>query len=781
MGKREAEIKVTGNTAEAEASIKDLENSTKKSFNQMSADAERESKEVSDAFKKSGLRMEKDIKKSSEDARKRYKKIKESGTASANDIKRAHIAMTQRIKRNNKELSTGASLVAKGFAVMRRNILAVTLAATGLAFGLKRAFDFAESAAKIRTQQVAFNNFTNSLGEDGDRILKKLQEISKGTIASADLITSAGTALLLGLDPSKIVSLLEIARASSKLTGESITKQFEDIAKGTGRASRLILDNLGIMFSQEEANKRMAAALKKTVEQLTDAEVKQGNLNEVIRQGGPIIKGVGADYVSQADTLARLRAKMTDYINAIGILTLKAIPFLETAFLKLRRSQLLLQRDIFETLPLVAKFTDLIGLTKNASASTTDAIDTLTKEITGLDTKIADVAKSTAELEANQNNLARTSADVAKGIQERIDLRSEEIAAAEHGQVVLMNALLAIEIAQKAANESVKEAIKATRKELNELLRDAERSKSFTASIFEEIERSRRVQFQQDEGFNVIQKLLNDLKFAEADFAKAAEERAAGNLEAARKLTLAAVRAASEVLETPEKELKGSGVSSIALGQAKVAAEELQEAAKGFALEMEKAANEKIPLVTAQLTSLEDQLKLGKATLKGIADEIKNDITLAQQLKDKLKEDTIATHTQIINTVEAKSQGGPVGQVLKLARGGRVSGGYGGGDKIHALLEPGEHVIKKESVAKLGRPAANAFNAGDIGQLLASLPVNQKLQDGGEVTGDSVNVNLLMEETQKAFPLTAKKTVADELVSEIKIINIIRSRKPNPY
>lgn len=104
--------------------------------------------------------------------------------------------------------------------------------------------------------------------------------------------------------------------------------------------------------------------------------------------------------------------------------------------------------------------------------------------------------------------------------------------------------------------------------------------------------------------------------------------------------------------------------------------------------------------------------------LKAAMDEVKDkSVTLstdtgASQSKlnnikatlDGIKSKTI-TITTIHKTVEAKQAGGPVG----LARGGRLPG-YGGGDKIKALLEAGEFVVRKEAVAKYGVGLLSALN-----------------------------------------------------------------------
>ncbi|WAR42938.1 tape measure protein [Methylomonas rapida] len=55
--------------------------------------------------------------------------------------------------------------------------------------------------------------------------------------------------------------------------------------------------------------------------------------------------------------------------------------------------------------------------------------------------------------------------------------------------------------------------------------------------------------------------------------------------------------------------------------------------------------------------------------------------------------------------------------------------GYGGGDKIQALLEPGEFIVRKEAVQKLGVPVLQAVNQG-------VLPLQRRW--GGSI-GDAVN------------------------------------------
>ncbi|MBU0995964.1 MAG: hypothetical protein KJ737_26010 [Proteobacteria bacterium] len=82
--------------------------------------------------------------------------------------------------------------------------------------------------------------------------------------------------------------------------------------------------------------------------------------------------------------------------------------------------------------------------------------------------------------------------------------------------------------------------------------------------------------------------------------------------------------------------------------------------------------------------------------------------SIKQQFAELTKDET-KTITIVKKTVEEKSQGGIVGWGLKLARGGRLSG-YGGGDRIRAMLEAGEFVVRKEAVKKYGAGLLEMIN-----------------------------------------------------------------------
>jgi len=94
-----------------------------------------------------------------------------------------------------------------------------------------------------------------------------------------------------------------------------------------------------------------------------------------------------------------------------------------------------------------------------------------------------------------------------------------------------------------------------------------------------------------------------------------------------------------------------------------------------------------------------------------------------------------------------KSSGGGTGAPPVKKRAGGFLGGYGGGDKIRALLEAGEYVIRKEAVRSIGVGKLNDINSGRM-----------KFADGGVVPSNGQNNTFNF-----SAPITATGSGMDEL------------------
>jgi len=119
----------------------------------------------------------------------------------------------------------------------------------------KHAFESTMMAGALESQAISFEQLAQSASVSSDDVLDAMQRMTKGTISTIDLMRTASQANLLGIGFTEMPKLLEIARASALATGQTMDFMFQSIVTGVGRASPMILDNLGIILKIGEANK----------------------------------------------------------------------------------------------------------------------------------------------------------------------------------------------------------------------------------------------------------------------------------------------------------------------------------------------------------------------------------------------------------------------------------------------------------------------------------------------------------------------------------------------
>jgi lambda family phage tail tape measure protein len=172
------------------------------------------------------------------------------------------------------------------------------LAAAGSIYGayktIGQAIDMAAAGSKLEKQTAAFQNLASAANTSAGSLLSSLKRVSGGMVAEADLIGAAGKAMLMNIPAGEITKLMEIAAATSKSTGQTITEAFSDITLGVARQSKMILDNLGIIVDVDKANQDYAKSLGKTSDALSDAEKRQAFMNAVMKSGEDMIKRIGS-------------------------------------------------------------------------------------------------------------------------------------------------------------------------------------------------------------------------------------------------------------------------------------------------------------------------------------------------------------------------------------------------------------------------------------------------------------------------------------------------------
>lgn len=274
-----------------------------------------------------------------------YKRIEASGIATQDELTRAQKALSDRlVSLDEEQFGKRTSLLQK----FKANWLGVTAAIGAATATSIEGFQMARDAAQGLAQQQGFANLAASHGQAADRIVDDLRQVSARTISTAALVEKAGTAMLLGIPADKLSGLMEIARASSRITGQSISDSFSDIALAVGRGSAQILDNLGIIVNVERANEAYAEKLKKTASQLSETEKKQAFLNEVLRAGGDAVKRIGLESETQLEKIQQFEARLADLRETAGRGLLGAMQIVSGIFQGVAGSALLASAGVFK-------------------------------------------------------------------------------------------------------------------------------------------------------------------------------------------------------------------------------------------------------------------------------------------------------------------------------------------------------------------------------------------------------------------------------------------------
>jgi len=207
-----------------------------------------------------------------------------------------------------------ASALDGGFAAAGIAVAAVTSAVVAL----NKAIEFGEQGAQVKRLEDSFTSLSAAAGTSGEQLLSALNKAARGTVSNTDLILSANRAMMLGLgaDSEQLANLLEVAAFRGRAMGLSTTQAFNDIVTGVGRASPMILDNLGIVIDAEQTYQDYADSIGKSKSELTKAEKTQALLTRTIEEGNKQIEDAGGYVDDTAAAYERLHAATKNATDA---------------------------------------------------------------------------------------------------------------------------------------------------------------------------------------------------------------------------------------------------------------------------------------------------------------------------------------------------------------------------------------------------------------------------------------------------------------------------------
>ena len=196
---------------------------------------------------------------------------------------------------------------------------AMSLAAVaGIAYMGKQAVEAAWEMGKLGAAAIqqadALDELARQAGGTGDAIVAAIKRASGNTVAETDIILAANRGVLLGLgaQADEWGKLTEVARFRAKAMGITTTQALNDITTAIGRESKMIADNLGIIWDMDAIMGDYARTLGKTAKELTQVERNQALLTDTIRIGQAQIHAAGGIARTAADDMAALETAIAD-------------------------------------------------------------------------------------------------------------------------------------------------------------------------------------------------------------------------------------------------------------------------------------------------------------------------------------------------------------------------------------------------------------------------------------------------------------------------------------
>lgn len=182
----------------------------------------------------------------------------------------------------------------------------------------------AGQSARLDSMRDAFNKMAATAGASGQELLAAMNEATLGMAKDADLIQSSMTAMMLinqralGDVTETIPKLAQIATAAARALGEDVGYMFDSIARGIGRASPMILDNIGLTIRLSEVYGSYAAQLGKTAKQLTIVEKQTALTNAVLSQYDDYVNRLGISTGGLATKTKQFQKSIEDLKDTVG-------------------------------------------------------------------------------------------------------------------------------------------------------------------------------------------------------------------------------------------------------------------------------------------------------------------------------------------------------------------------------------------------------------------------------------------------------------------------------
>ena len=168
----------------------------------------------------------------------------------------------------------GPGGLVRAYALLAANVFAVTAA-----------FGVLSRSAEIDTLTESMEILSTRGGTSIDTLSKSIVKASGGAIDLANAFRQVSLASSAGLSTAEIEGLTTVARGAAVSLGRNLPDAMDRIFRGAIKLEPEILDEIGLFVRVDEAARKYAQTLGRSVTSLSQADKRQAFLNEILDQG----------------------------------------------------------------------------------------------------------------------------------------------------------------------------------------------------------------------------------------------------------------------------------------------------------------------------------------------------------------------------------------------------------------------------------------------------------------------------------------------------------------
>lgn len=174
-------------------------------------------------------------------------------------------------------------------------------------------------SAEMEGVKRGFDNLAKSTGFSANAF-DNFNEATDGTMDAMELMQQANNAMLLGItdNEEQMAEMFDTAQRLAEAVGKDTAFGVESLVTGLGRQSKMMLDNLGIMFDVEKANEEYAKSIGKTTKNLTDQERKTAFTNKALEEAKRLVSNLGEEVPTTNRSLLSMSSAFGDLAITLG-------------------------------------------------------------------------------------------------------------------------------------------------------------------------------------------------------------------------------------------------------------------------------------------------------------------------------------------------------------------------------------------------------------------------------------------------------------------------------